>query len=127
VVAIVGGYMSLAVSYQRKPQYNVNPTRWWVKDGSALSSLLSNFHNTYTAVVWIMAPAVTAVITCPSVLVARPALAEFFWGRLPGDAINDALAAFLAPTGFVYAILFAYAYQNAITKKIEVRKEKLPV
>ena len=80
------------------------------------------FHNSYYQVCMIFAPAVIATVLCPFTLAIRPYMAEYFWGGLPGEAINDALAAFLAPTGFVYAILFAYAYQNAITKKFEVER-----
>jgi len=76
VVVIIGGYLVLAYTYQRKPQYNVNPTRWWVKDGGALSSQLVSFHNTYTQCMAIMSPAVMGTILCPFTLAIRPAMAE---------------------------------------------------
>ena len=121
ILSIFTAYVTLAHTSQRMPQYNVNPTRWWVKDGGALSSQMASFHNTYPQVLAITTPAIVGTILCPLTLIIRPFMADYFWGGLPGDAINDALAAFLAPNGFVYAIIFAYAYQNAITKNFEVR------
>ena len=89
---IVLGYGILARSSQRKSQYDVNPTRWWVKDGGALSAQLMTFHNSYYQVTMIIAPAVIATVLCPFTLAIRPYMAEYFWGGLPGEAINDALA-----------------------------------
>lgn len=50
------------------------------------------------------------MLICPAVLSLRPAMIVAFWGAAPAiDIINDSLAAFLAPTGFVYAILVSGA------------------
>jgi len=108
-VAIAAGYFTLSWTEQRVPQYDVNPTRWWVKEGGQLSAQLASIHNPPRCAAKIVAPVLVGVALCPVTLAAKPYMASFFWGGLPGNDINDALAAFLAPTGFVYAILFAYA------------------
>lgn len=38
-------YGLLSVKNQRTPQYDVNPARWWVKDGDVLSRKMADIHD----------------------------------------------------------------------------------
>ena len=72
----------------------------------------------------IATPALLSLALCPATLYLYEPLATVFWPPSKGFSsppdINEAIACFLAPAGLVYATSFGFAFQQALSKQIEI-------
>ena len=72
----------------------------------------------------IASPALLSLALCPATLYMYEPLVDVFWPASDGfdsqPDINEAIACFLAPAGLVYATSFGFAFQQALSKQIEV-------
>ena len=74
---------------------------------------IDSFHDGASGLAKIIWCPMGVMFLCPFVLLTYAPLADYFWDSHPPDDINDALAIFLTPSGLVYALLFASAYDAA--------------
>ncbi|XP_077869128.1 uncharacterized protein LOC144360114 [Saccoglossus kowalevskii] len=95
------------------------------EDRQAIADLQDMF-NRPISLLKLISPTLIALAFAPMLLFMYPSLQGVFWPDMKkAPEINKAIASFLAPSGFVYAISFGFSLQGALQKQMTLQKSLL--
>ncbi|XP_070577784.1 uncharacterized protein [Ptychodera flava] len=84
---------------------------------------LQDMFNRPVPLLQLVLPTVIALLFAPALLFLYNPLSKIFWPSFEHPPeINKAIASFLAPSGFVYAISFGFSLQGALQKQVSIEK-----
>ena len=100
----------------------IKPKTFLTEDDCTVIREFFLFRNSTGKVLKLGLPAMLSLFFLPFALLLYNPLISFFWdGSSAVPNVNDAILCYLTPAGFIYAVAFGFAYQEAVSKQQAIR------